>query len=134
MGMYKADGASELFFLQRPNSITAKIYRENVIRTKLNDLIYKNYPDRSKFAFWPDLTTSQYAKITLDLLTSPNIHFVKRAENSQNIFQCRLKDNFWSKLKLEVCKERLEAISVCQLKQRIKFIFQRSICNLNLCD
>ena len=101
-----ADGASELFFLQRPKSITGKIYRENGIRTNLNDFIYKNYPDRSKFDFGPDLTTSHYAKTILDLLKSLNIHFVKRAENSPNLFQCRLKDNFWSKLKSEACKVR----------------------------
>ena len=124
---------------QVPYSITAKIYRENCIRTKLNNFIYKNYSDRSKFDFWSDLTTSHYAKTTLDLLTSLNIHFVKRAENSLNLFQCRLKDNFWSKLKSEACKVRWEAISVGQLKQRIKLIFSKvgvsSVrCNLNLCD
>ena len=36
-----ADGASELFFLERPNSITAIIYREIRFIMKLNDFIYK---------------------------------------------------------------------------------------------
>ena len=71
------------FFLERPNSIIAKIYRENCIRTKLNDFIYKNYPDRSILVFWWDSATSHCARTALDVLTSINIQFVKRAKTHQ---------------------------------------------------
>ena len=122
------------FFLERPNSVTAKIYQENCIKTRLNDFINKNYPDRSNIIFWPDLASSHYAKTTLALLASLNIPFVKRADNPPNLPQCRPIEKFWSKLKSEVYKNGWEAESIRQLKQRIKFIFSKIDMSTVRCD
>jgi hypothetical protein len=49
--------------------------------------------------FWPDLVSVHYAKDTLARIEELKIEYVPRDENSPNIPQIRLIENFWANLK-----------------------------------
>ena len=59
--------------------------------------------------FWLDLTSSHYAKKTLNWLTEQNIPYVPKKDIPPNVPQARPIEDFWSVLKRKVYEKSWEA-------------------------
>lgn len=112
-------GMSEPFFLERPNSVTGEVYREECIKKRLLPFLISHPQPLASLMFWPDLASAHYARATTDLLVSKSVRFVPKVDNPPNLPQCRPIENFWAQLKSQVYMDGWEATSVRQLKMRI---------------
>ncbi len=69
-------GISKPFYLESGN-MNAKIYSKECIRKRLVQFIAQYHPDRD-IIFWPDLASTHYASLTLQVFQELNIKFVPK--------------------------------------------------------
>ncbi|KAL4463556.1 hypothetical protein ABPG72_018811 [Tetrahymena utriculariae] len=112
-------GVSSPYFLPKNQSMNSFIYLNECIRRRLTSFIQENH-SRDRIIFWPDLSTSHYAKIVTQQLNNSRINFVAKEENPPNVPEARPIENFWLHLKALVYKNGWEARNLDQLKRRIK--------------
>lgn len=109
---------SQPYFRESKNVINQKVYLEDILKKKLVPFIRKQYAD-GNYVFWPDLTSSHYAKSVQEYLASENIQTVPKHLNPANVPQARVIENFWAILKRKVYEKGWKARTTTQLKCRI---------------
>ena len=90
-------------------AVTSNVYIEKCF-PKLLHFINKHHLD-DKYIFWPDLTSSQYAKQTTKWFEEQKIPFVPKCANLPNVRKARPINDFWSILadKVYTVKSRYSA-------------------------
>lgn len=90
-------GASEPFFLASGLAINQEIYEKQCLKKHLVPFMKKYHQD-GNFVFWPDKSSSHYAKKTVEFLNNENIRFVPKEHNPKNLPQCRPIEDFFGEL------------------------------------
>lgn len=65
-------------------AINQKVYLEECIKKRLLPFINKHHLI-NPYIFWPDLSTSHYAKSVQNYLKEQNINFVPKEDNPANL-------------------------------------------------
>lgn len=81
-------------------TMNASIYVKECLKKRLLPFIRK-YHNMANILFWPDLSTSHYAKETIAFLESHGVPYVKKKDNAPNVPQARGVERFWA-----LCKRR----------------------------
>ena len=89
---------SEPFIFE--GTMKSDLYLKKYLKKRLIPFIKKNYPN-NKILFWPDLSTTHYAKQCISYLEQEKINFVKKEENPPNVPQARPIEKYWA-----ICKQR----------------------------
>ena len=115
-------GLSQVYFGKQKQNIDNGLYVNDCLRKRLLPFINKQHSDNN-FIFFPDLTTSHYARNTVNFMISENIKFVNKSENVANVSEIRPIEKFWSKLKGNVYKNSWTAENLNKL--RIKYCISK---------
>ena len=98
-----------------------EIYLNEFIKKKTIPFIEKHHSN-GKYIFWPDLTTSHYAKTVVDYMDE-NVNFMKKEDNPANLPKICLIEDFWGILKGKVYMHNYQAKNLNQLHNRIMLCF-----------
>jgi hypothetical protein len=93
------------------------VYRDELLEPFLLPFI-KKYHKHDKYVFWPDQTSSHYAKEVQDWLFSKKIEFLPKIINSANPSKLRPIVDFWGILKTNVYENNWSAKNVSELKKK----------------
>ncbi|KAL4510759.1 hypothetical protein ABPG72_004913 [Tetrahymena utriculariae] len=93
-------------------------------KKKLLPFIRENHIN-DNFIFWPDLSTSHYAKSVQQFMTNNNINFVPKEQNPPNTPEVRPIEDFWLYLKGQVYNNNWEAKNISQLKRKINICIKK---------
>ena len=119
-------GISKPYFCQANVAVTKEIYSEKCIRQRLYPFINENHND-GYYLFWPDLASSHYSRLTMEIFDELGINVVPKTKNPPCVPQLRPIEHFWGILKAEVYKHNWRANDLDQLKNRIKYCLRNKI-------
>ena len=87
--------------------------------SKLLPFIETNH-SHDDYVFWPDLSTSHYAKETTQWFLKHHINFIPKQTNPPKVPKARPIEDFWSMLGDKVYEGGWEATNEIQLQRRIR--------------
>lgn len=95
-------------------TISGELYREQCIKRRLVRL-YRQHDTPP--LFWPDLASAHYAGVTIELLDSLNIEFVRKYDNPPNCPQLRPIERYWAIVKRHLRKDGGQATNMDMFKK-----------------
>lgn len=122
-------GFSQSVITKSRNAVTKETYIKDCL-PKVKNLIEKHYSD-GNYIFWPDLASSHYAKLTLEVMNRLNIKFIPKDSNPPNVPQLRAIERFWAILKERMYANGWATEDIQELIKRIKWCIKRMPKNIS---
>lgn len=104
--------------------INGEIYQKECLKKRLLPFINKHH-DINKVLFWPDMASVHYSASNINWLTSENISFVKKKDNTPNFPQGRPIELFWALCKKEYSKLKNKPKDIKEFRRKWQVISER---------
>lgn len=118
------DGCSRPYIAPSGQAVDQDVYVNKCLSDRLIPFINQVHK-KDDVVFWPDLASSHYSNKATEFLRSNNIEFVPRSSNPASAPELRPIEDFWTELGREVYKGGWQAENLDQLRDRIRYAFNK---------